>query len=263
MKQASIRPARPEDVGGIVEIWRLSFGDDASFIRKLLLNLGLISSCTVAEGPGGQILSAMCSFDGLQLGGVPSSYIYALCTHPEFRSLGLGGRVAREASRRAFRLGAELVCLHAASPRLEGWYSEILNMKPLSFSVEKQLAPAPLAGASFEKISAAQALSFFSAGGFSLQLLRVQELIGDFFLCRFNGMTFPFNAELLPNGEAVIRGLSLTGALGEKISAAAGCELCAKSIRLILPSRMGSCNLMGFGRGGRDFSGIFLPFLLE
>ena len=86
-----LRYARPEDIGDICRVWQASFGDSGEFVRTFFAETGIFSTTVVAERDG-KVISLMCAFDGIG----DMSYLYALCTAPEYRGQGIGGKVLQE-----------------------------------------------------------------------------------------------------------------------------------------------------------------------
>ena len=130
MNGFTLRMAEKADTADICRIWRLSFGDGEDTVRPLLLDIGLLETAVVAE-TGGRVRSVMLSFDGVRFGGTSAAYLYALCTDPACRGMGMGEAVVRQSVFAAFRRGAALSCLHPASASLAAWYERILGMRAL------------------------------------------------------------------------------------------------------------------------------------
>lgn len=117
-----LRRARREDIPEVCRIWSASFGDSPELVERLMNGCGLSDSLTVAEECG-RVCSAMAAFDGLRLGGLSASYIYALCTDPVCRGRGIGSALVKKCALLAFERGSEAAFLHPASPSLAAWYS--------------------------------------------------------------------------------------------------------------------------------------------
>ena len=249
MSGFTVRPARRGDAEDVIEAWRLSFGDEESFIHRMLIGLGLLDTAIVAEDEAGHARSAMLSFDGLFLGGVEATYLYALCTHPDFRSRGMGGAVVSECVRAAGERGAQLVCLHPASEELAQWYERLLGMQTLSKSVTLSLEPEPMQGAVVIRVGAEE---YSMARGsyrdtLPLSLLRAQELVAE-----FDGRGLVIRELLCPRERL------------EQTAAAAGALMSAEKVRLVLPDENGERCLMGVYTGReRAMRPPYLPFTLE
>ncbi len=117
-----LRRARREDIPQVCRIWSASFGDSPELVERLMNGCGLSDSLTVAEECG-RVCSAMAAFDGLRLGSLSASYIYALCTDPVCRGRGIGSALVKKCALLAFERGSEAAFLHPASPSLAAWYS--------------------------------------------------------------------------------------------------------------------------------------------
>lgn len=117
-----LRRARREDIPEVCRIWSASFGDSPELVERLMNGCGLSDSLTVAEECG-RVCSAMAAFDGLRLGGLSASYIYALCTDPVCRGRGIGSALVKKCALLAFERGSEAAFLHPASLSLAAWYS--------------------------------------------------------------------------------------------------------------------------------------------
>lgn len=259
MRDAVIRSARESDAGDISLAWSLSFGDEESFIRSLLLGCGLISTTVVAELDG-HVRSAMTAFDGLMLGGVRASYLYALCTHPEFRSLGLGASVAAASVKRSLERGSGLACLHAASPSLQKWYESLCGMTPLSFTKSSLHSAEPFSG-SLHRLAPEEYMPH-APGGMTAQLLRAQELCfspgGGFFAIE-DGRERAFFCADVRLGRLCILHCSRPEYIGRAASA-----LGFGSAEALSPASGGSCSLLCASRSGCKPSGvIFFPFILD
>lgn len=128
-----LRYARKEDMDSICRIWQASFGDSEEFIRTFFDRTGIIDTTVVAELDG-QVCSLMCAFDGI--GGM--SYLYALCTAPEHRGRGIGGKVLHETIRLAHCRGASVAALHPADSDLAKWYAANFNLTPSGYFTHEQ-----------------------------------------------------------------------------------------------------------------------------
>lgn len=175
-----IRPARPSDAEGAAECWVSAFGDDPAFVNEMLSGAALLEHAVCAEAEG-RVCSVMFAFDGLGFDGVPASYIYALCTRPEARGLGMGRAVCTAIARQCFDRGAELVCLSPASPALERWYRRTQGFRVLQRSADVPVAPGQ-GGAACARVGAAEYLCL-RRGELALtrQILEAQETIHRYY----------------------------------------------------------------------------------
>jgi len=123
MTEFALRPVRPADREELIKIFEASFGDGEAFVRELL-SPELLSSACCGEIEG-RAKALMLAFHGQRWGGRTYSYLYALCTAPESRGLGLGKALAEYSVRRALELGADGAFLRAGDPGLQGWYESM------------------------------------------------------------------------------------------------------------------------------------------
>lgn len=268
MEAVGLRPARWEDIGDICRVWEASFGDTAETVEKLLEPEAL-ENTTVAELEG-RARALMTAFDGLELGGVRTSYIAALCTEPGFRGRGLGKLVLRETARRAFERGAQLVCLHPASEGLERWYAGLglETLSRVSYEAAQCASEGPLR---LERVGA-QGYAALRAGAAPVvpgTLLRAQEL----FYSGADGGFFAFDGGCgcVQRGEkgAEIRELLCPKRQGPAAAAAVSERFgCAVRLPRALPagSERGSAHLMGLWKNGARrvlTQPPYLPFLLD
>lgn len=140
-----LRPASAADAPDIIEIWSRSFGDPPEFIAALLQEADLLSNALCAEAED-RVKSVMFAFEGLSLGGRNAAYLYALCTDPTARGLGMGCAVVRALAQRCFDRGAEIVFLSPADAGLAAWYERILGTRPLAAFADRPLPVSPAGG---------------------------------------------------------------------------------------------------------------------
>ncbi len=183
-----LRYANEKDIEQILSIWKVSFGDEDTFVRSLLEDCGLLSYAVCAELDG-KGRSFMFSFDGLSFGGRQAAYIYALCTEPAYRRRGLGKAVALYAAEMAAERGAKTVFLKPAKEELEKWYATSLGAVPFARTAVEIFRPS---GATViaEEISPEEYLDGRKANSLELprSLILAQDCIhrhygGGFFRC--------------------------------------------------------------------------------
>lgn len=258
-----LRGARREDIGDICQIWEVCFGDAPETVEKLL-EPETLENTTVAELDG-RVRALMAGFDGLEFGGVRASYIFALCTVPDYRGRGLGGRVLRGTARRCFERGAELVCLHPASEGLARWYAH-LGLETFS---RASFGDAPGAGAApgLRRVGAEEYAALRAGAGPRVPgaLLRAQEL----FYSGADGGFFAFDggAMCVQRGEggAELRELLCPEGRRAAVREAFGGSALLPRV-LSADSGQGSTHLMGLWRDAsrRDLDKPpYLPFLLD
>ena len=263
-----LRAAGRQDIGDICRVWERSFGDGPETVKKLL-GPECLENTAVVELDG-HVRCLMTGFDGVGFGDVRAGYILALCTQPEYRGRGLGGMVLREAARRAFERGAELVCLRPASESLARWYaglgldtlSRTLPVIPEGEACRLSLRPvsvreyASLRGAALPRVPEA--------------LLRAQEIFytgddGGLFALDGGGCVCVQDAEQSMEVRELICPERFKAAVAKAVS-----ERFGRTVRLVraLPSDSGegSTHLMGLWKDGRKrklAAGAYLPFTLD
>ena len=153
MNKFFLRPTVEGDIEQIIKIWSEAFGDSEEFILSLKENCRLIQNgvCAECDGKG---RAFMFSFDGLEFDGKAASYIYGLCTQPEYRQKGIGKALAIYAAQQAANRGAELVFLRPADKGLEAWYAATLNARPFAPIETKKIEPSLPAKFKANEISA-------------------------------------------------------------------------------------------------------------
>ncbi len=135
-----LRPACEKDREKIISIFTASFGDGEAFVRELTECADLISSACCAEMDG-EVRSCMFAFHGIAHGSLRLSYLYALCTEPAYRGLGLGRAVTEYSALRARENGAQAVFLRAADARLQSWYMSVMGAAAAAPSAPVKVQP--------------------------------------------------------------------------------------------------------------------------
>lgn len=264
-----LRPPAEADLADIAACWRASFGDSEEFIRDFFAAADPLRHAVAAEADG-RVRSVMFAFDGLSLGGVRASYLYALCTHPQFRRQGLGGAVVSRLAAECLDEGAELVCLSPADAALERWYCAALGFRPLQRAEDLCVRPAPNRDGRCTILSAAEYAALRHAEiEVTPQLLAAQET-----LCRHYGGAL-LRTEL-DGGEALlcaepreggifVRDLVCPPALAGRALSAAAAHFGVKAVYLRRPGGTGEA-LLGLSRSGASPACLrseFFPFLLD
>jgi GNAT superfamily N-acetyltransferase len=190
MRAESARSAEQFELEEIVRLWSICFGDSPELVHDIFAVTGLLDTTVVAGAPD----AMMTAFDGLSLAGRQASYIYALCTRPEKRGLGLASAVLSRIIADCFERGAQLVCLHPADLSLWRWYRDEKGFSPLCLAQPRELELLPAAEGSVREISAEEFFRFSGefhdvssldsrfrssepyGAGYPLPLLRAQEL---------------------------------------------------------------------------------------
>lgn len=262
-----LRPACERDIPHMVSIWAGSFGDSEELTSALINGRALYRHAVVAEADG-RAVGCMFAFDGLRFGGRNASYLYALCTRPDRRGLGIGSAVAKYAAAEAFRRGAGLTLLRPADAGLAAWH-EALGFVPLYCAENAPLPPAPPAAAAVREISAGEYLSRRGAClGVTEELIRAQET-----LFRFCGGAFLEVGGCLLCAEfdgrsVLIREADRTGPELARIAAAAvryfGAGRALLRRRAASPGRADVLSVMtSDGSAFSDGGELFFPFTLE
>lgn len=187
-----IRNAKSTDEKDIIGCWRESFSDSEEFILEMLYKADLIHSATVAVSSG-KVCSVMFAFDGQQLCQKNCSYLYALCTHPEFRHYGLGTAVCNARIKASLENGNDFIFLSPANKSLYNWYRKAFQMRDV-YAFERKNIKEKVG--EIGKIISLDVKSFMclrqnNESIFSEQLLQAQEIIyrhynGGFFRLEFN-----------------------------------------------------------------------------
>lgn len=237
MSDFILRPARSADADAILDCWHGSFGDREEFILDFFASADPLRHAVAAEADG-RVRSVMFAFDDLDFGGVRASYLYALCTHPDFRRRGMGGAVVAQLMRESLDAGAEFVCLSPAGAGLERWYCDTLGMRPLQRARDELLEKEPpREGASCAIIPAADYARLRRAAvNVTPQILAAQETLyrhygGVMLRAEIDGETVLACAE--PRGDAVLlRDLVCPPALRRRAAAVVSAHLWNKNVFL-------------------------------
>lgn len=174
----TFRNASERDMNDIVQCWQLSFFDTPDFIQQMLEDAELLRSAVVAEYQG-HVRSVMFAFDGLTIQNRNASYLYALCTHPEYRHLGLGTSVCRERIKHSIKSGSQIVFLAPASRLLSDWYQQVFQMKKVKKVPSRPDIIEHKQSGICTRISAEEYYSLRTSvvSYYTLQLLKAQDII--------------------------------------------------------------------------------------
>lgn len=266
MSDFILRPAREADKNDILFNWTTAFGDCEEFAAEMLGACGLLRTALVAECDG-KAVSCIFAFDGIRFGEKNISYLYALCTRPEYEGRGMGSALSKFAVEEAFRRGADTVCLQPGDEGLAKWY-ESLGFSRLYASSDVQIQINGQPEVPVTEISCAEYMSLRSSGTvFPENLLRAQET-----LFRYCGGAFVRVGPALLCVESdgyslLIRDSNCDGQLLRYAAAAAACHF--GMLRVWLRKKApdsGEKVLMQISRGGSSSAGIegfFLPFTLD
>ena len=92
-----ISTALKEDIGELTDLWQTCFGDDDDYIGAFMRSR-FVPERTLIGREDGKICSALYLLDGkVRIAGeaFDAAYLYAACTHPDFRSRGYMGELLR------------------------------------------------------------------------------------------------------------------------------------------------------------------------
>ena len=123
-----LRAARPADKPGLMALWQQVFGDAPTAVEAFFQAFPR-RHCWVAEEEG----SVVAMVHGLPqelAPDVPSVYLYAVATAPDFRRQGLCRRLLQLAQNDLLAQGVRLVTLTPAEPSLFSYY-ETLGYTPM------------------------------------------------------------------------------------------------------------------------------------
>ena len=94
-----ISTASKDDIGELTDLWQTCFGDDDDYIGAFMRSR-FVPERTLIGREDGKICSALYLLDGkVRIAGeaFDAAYLYAACTHPDFRSRGYMGELLRSA----------------------------------------------------------------------------------------------------------------------------------------------------------------------
>lgn len=262
-----LRPAREADKNDIISNWTTAFGDCGEFALEMLEGCGLMQTALVAECEG-KAVSCIFAFDGIRFGNKAASYLYALCTRPEYEGRGTGSSLSKFAVEEAYKRGADIVCLQPGGESLAKWY-ESLGFSRLYATDDVRIAINEYPEKPVMEISAAEYLAHRRSDTLLPEnLLCAQEILfrycgGAFIRIGSSVLCVESDGYSLLIREANCEGEALCFA-----AAAAACHFGILRVWLRKKSRTGSGDrlLMYISRDGSDFSdgsGVFLPFTLD
>lgn len=266
MENCIFRPAKTSDLDDIISNWVTAFGDCPDFPRRLLLDCGLLEDALAAECDG-RVVSSLLLFHGLELGANKASYLYALCTNPEFEGRGIGSALTRFAAQKCRLCGADMLILRPGDDGLEAWYAR-QGFRVLWRYGSKSLDISGISAPAAQKLSAEEYLS--SRRGTltaAPQLLAaestIHSLFGGAFLRTGRGhICAEFDGFILSIRDCDCKGSELLSA-----AASAAAHFGAEHVSLrCRDDRNGDIPLMYLPLG-KDISplpeGLFFPFTLD
>ena len=120
-----ISTASKDDIGELTALWQTCFGDDDDYIGGFWPP-PLRPPRPPMGGADGKICSALYLLDGkVRIAGeaFDAEYLYAACTHPDFRSRGYMGELLCSAESLCRDSGLDYICLVPAEDSLFDYYS--------------------------------------------------------------------------------------------------------------------------------------------
>lgn len=119
-----IRPARPDELPRIKELWGLAFGDDDAFIERFFALAGGETLLLFEDGVAWTMTVLLPVTVTLPDGGMASSaYVYALCTHPEAREKGYGRFLLSYVDFYCKEKGLDCLTIVPAEPSLHRYFA--------------------------------------------------------------------------------------------------------------------------------------------
>ena len=120
-----ISTALKEDIGELTDLWQTCFGDGDDYIGAFMRSR-FVPERTLIGREDGKICSELYLLDGkVRIAGeaFEAAYLYAACTHLDFRSRGYMGELLRSAESLCCDSGLDYICLVPAEDSLFDYYS--------------------------------------------------------------------------------------------------------------------------------------------
>lgn len=137
-RKTEIREICAEDHAALIALWHRVFEDPEELAESFLRLLPELGG-GVAAFVEGQLAGAAYIVTALTVGEKRAAYLYAVAVHPEYRGLGLGMAVTKEAAALGRALGAVFVCTLPASRSLYGWYEALIGTRCALYRREETL----------------------------------------------------------------------------------------------------------------------------
>ena len=122
-----LRPSQPEDIPALRELWALAFGDSGPYVDNFFHRYYRPERMLVLELDG-QVQAMAAWFDTTLIlpdsGEFSAAYLYAVATHPDFRSRGLSGKLLRWADEYFHSLNIPVVTTVPARPDLHKFFAQ-------------------------------------------------------------------------------------------------------------------------------------------
>ena len=122
-----LRLSRPEDIPALRELWALAFGDSGPYVDNFFHRYYRPERMLVLELDG-QVRAMTAWFHTTLIlpdsGKFPAAYLYAVATHPDFRSRGLSGKLLAWADEYFRSLKIPVVTTVPARPDLHKFFAQ-------------------------------------------------------------------------------------------------------------------------------------------
>jgi len=243
-RKTEIREIRTEDHAALIALWHRVFEDPEELAAAFLRLLPEIGSGAAAFVDG-QLAGAAYIVTGLTVEDKRAAYLYAVAVHPEYRGLGLGMAVTKEAAALGRALRADFVCTLPASRSLYGWYEELIGTHCALYRREETLPvrPGPMVRSLFaeeynarrEEFLAGKAHMTFSPAAARYEAINCRCFGGDFYAVG-DGIAAAYREEDL----AVVREVLCPNEGDRRLCAAAvGDAMGCRRVKLYTPGKKG------------------------
>lgn len=243
-----LRVSRAGDEAGLYNVWKTAFGDTQEYIDGFFTHIYFPGMAAVYEHDG-EIISAAYA---VPLGKlmlpektpIDCAVTYAFGTLPEYRSRGIGSKVAKMTADMCKSTGAAVLC--PAEPSLFGYY-EKLGYKTF-FSAVKTIFLAEPNKFGALKIESARSysalreelLSDIAHIAYSGQVIAYQEYLcqkngGGLFSINLGGTTCAASAEILPDGTLFLEELLCPSELAVSVASLIAGKMGAERISVHTP----------------------------
>ena len=133
MIEYSIREYALSDIAAMKQLWCTVFEDSEELVNSFFALLPDMGSAMVAEAEG-KIVGAAYVLTGMELLGdgivrPVCGYIYAVAVKPEYRGVGIGSALVKEAEQLGRRREASVICTLPAEESLYAWYRDLLGFE--------------------------------------------------------------------------------------------------------------------------------------
>lgn len=151
------RTSRVQDVPSLRELWKLAFGDEEDYIHHFFTQYYTPERMLVLEEDG-QVQAMTAWFDmpvvSVQGVTIPSAYLYAVATHPDYRGKGLAGQLLAFADHWLKEQGFDCVTTVPARPDLHRFFEQNGFMEQFVLMREEYLPKASETCAVLKRVDA-------------------------------------------------------------------------------------------------------------